>query len=286
MKVVTLSSNNRKPRRRRSDRRLGSRTTTMHSAATAARPRRTRVSKAKKAVMPQWMVRLTGGTMLVVCLTALFFLFQRDTFYVYDASVSGNHLLTAAEIYAAAGVDSLSVFWINPDDVRQNVEALSNIKSAQVKITLPANVSINIEEREPELVWQTGNATWWIDSEGTFIEPRPEMGEPNNKLRLIDGEARPVTADTKIDIHIVRGAQAVHQSRPELSELMYTQAYGLSYISPEGWPIYLGDDQNIAAKLAAAKAVRADLLARNVVVNHIDARNPMRVVYQEIVAGQ
>ncbi len=232
------------------------------------------------------MVRLTGGTVLVACLTALFLLFQRDAFYVYSASVSGNHLLTAAEIYAAAGIDSLSVFWINPDDVKQNVEALSNIKSARVKITLPATVSIDVEEREPELVWQTGNTTWWIDSEGMFIEPRPEMGEPGNKLRLIDGDARPVAPDTKIDIHIVRGAQAVRQNKPELSELMHTEAYGLSYISPEGWPVYLGNDRNIAAKLAAAEAVRADLLARNVVVNHIDARNPLRVVYQEIVAGQ
>jgi len=236
MKVVTLSSSNRKPRRRRSDRRLGRRTTTMHSTVATARPRRARAKRASRAERksaPLWIVRAAGAVVLAACLTALYLLFQRDTFYVYNASVSGNHLLTTAEIYAASGVDSLSVFWVNPNEVRQNVEALSNIKSAQVKVSLPAAVSIAVEEREPELVWQTGNSTWWIDDEGMFIEPRPEMGEPRNRLRLIDGDARPVAPDSKIDVSVVRGAQAVHQARPELSEMMHTQAFGLSYVSPE-----------------------------------------------------
>ena len=77
-----------------------------------------------------------------------------------------------------------------------------------------------------------------------------------------------------------RGAQLVNEQKPEVTDLYYTRSVGLVYLTPEGWPVYLGDQNDIALKLSTADSVRADLLARNVTPAFIDVRNPRRAVYQ------
>jgi cell division protein FtsQ len=270
----------KKPKRRRSrrsERRLGAPPQKMESSIPWS-------IFAVKPAITFWQInqsRIAGLMVLLLCLWIIYLMFDRDAFYVYGAKIEGNRILNSAEIYAASQADNLSVFWINPAIVKANIEALPNIKTARVKVTLPANLFIKVEERHPEVLWQTGDSIWWIDNEGTFVPPRQRPDESQDRLRIVDGDAQPVKASDKIDLSIIRGAQIVNEHKPEVTELFYTQAYGLLYFTPEGWPVYMGENINMQAKLLAADAVRTDLLARNVVPAFIDMRNPLRVVYQE-----
>ncbi|RME46615.1 MAG: FtsQ-type POTRA domain-containing protein [Caldilineae bacterium] len=276
MKILTPPQ--RTPRRRRrSARRLGASPQVMENRA-AAPP------LGLGPALAFWQVnrsRITGAMVLLLCLWILYLLFTSDAFYVYGAQIEGNHILSDGEIYAAAAIEGWSVFWVNPRQVRANLEALPNVKEARVRVALPARVTIEVAERQPEVVWQTGDTAWWIDNEGTFVPPRADGGANQNRLRIIDLDNRPVQANDRIDLTIVRGAQIVREHKPEVSELYYTQAIGLVYVTPEGWPIYLGDSGQMAAKIRVAEAVRTDLLARNVSPLFVDVRNPRRVVYQE-----
>ena len=267
-----------KPSLPRSVRRLGPKPVVLESSLPRPKTRRPTVSFWKTRGS-----RLVGLIGLILVGWILYLLFELDDFYIYQANVTGNHVLSAAEIYAAADIHTQSVFWLNPRQIEARVEALPNIKDAQVSIALPANVIIAVEERLPEVIWQTGDEIWWIDSEGEFVPPRDEAEVDENRLLIIDTDNQPVESNDHIDPAVIRSAQAIRQQQPELESLLYSQVFGLVYTTPEGWPVYVGRSNNIPAKLVVAESVRQDLIARQVVPLFIDVRNPQRAVYQQQV---
>lgn len=278
MRKIAILPKSYQRRPRRSTRRLGDAPQVLENRASA-------LPLTTQPALTFWHIHqshIIGVAVLLMCLWIIYLLFATETFYVSTANIEGNRILTAQEIYNAAQIDALSVFWVNPQTVKQNIEAMTNIKSARVNVTLPANVTITIEERQPEIVWQTGQTQWWVDSEGLVVPPRPTETENNqSRLHITDLDNNPVKEKDQISLSIVQGAQLVHHQKPEIVELFHSRTYGLVYLSPEGWTIYLGDAGNIPAKLASADAIRADLQLRDVTPSFIDVRNPLRVVYQE-----
>lgn len=277
MKQVTLPKKSRQRNSRRSTRRLGKTPAVMEN----------RVSQPSLAIKPAltfWSVnrsRIVGVIALLLLGWITWLLFANDAFYVYGATVEGNHILNAQEIYDAAEIHTVSVFWLNPGEVKKRIEVLPNIKTARVAITLPANVTLTVEERQPEIVWQTGEKTWWVDNEGIIVPPRTEVDGTENRLRIIDLDAAVLKEKDHLDLDIIDGAQIIHHYKPDIVELYHNRASGLIYLSPEGWPVYLGDSLDIEAKLVVADAMRSDLQARGITPTFIDVRNPLRAVYEE-----
>jgi cell division protein FtsQ len=154
---------------------------------------------------------------------------------------------------------------------------LPNIKSAAVTVSLPAKVVIKVVERQPELLWQTGDTVWWVDQEGTIVPPKEEV---EGMLRIIDDDRQPLEPGHQIDQNIVRGARRLRMFAPEVSLIRYSRANGLTVATPEGWPVFLGDGSEMRAKLVVLTSVLADLKERNVTPQYIDMRNPLRPVFQ------
>jgi cell division protein FtsQ len=208
---------------------------------------------------------------------SVYVLFSASIFFVYGAEIEGNMAVTSQEIYAASGIDSQSVFWISSAEVANRIMALPNIKSASVTVSLPAQVSVKVVERQPELLWQTGDTVWWVDQEGTIVPPKEEM---EGMLRIIDDDHQPLEPGNQIDLSIVRGARRLRLFAPDVFLIRYSRANGLTVATPEGWPVFLGDGEEIKAKLVALTSVLADLEARNITPLYIDMRNPLRPVFQ------
>jgi cell division septal protein FtsQ len=260
------------PRRpgRRSQKRLG---TQYHSST---RP----IRFALAPVIGPWQVygsRLAAALLLAALGWAAYAVFTSSSFYVYGAEVQGNAVVTPEEVYAASQLDGMSVFWVNADATAKKVEALPNVKSARVEVRLPAYVTITIEERTPELMWQTGSARWWIDAEGTVVPPRGDMSSP---LTIIDMDAQPASAGQHLDPSILAAARSLRRLLPELPEMQYSRATGISFTTREGWPVRLGDGQNMDAKLTILVALRKDLLAQKVSPEFIDVRFVERPFYK------
>ncbi len=255
---------------RRSQRRLG---TQYHSTA-----RRVRFSLAP--IAGRWQApgsRLLAVLLLVTLGWAIYAIFDSPNFYVYGAEVQGNVAVTPGEVYAASGLEGMSVFWVDPAAVATRLEALPNVKTAQIKVRLPAHVIINIEERTPELIWQTGDARWWVDAEGVIVPPRSDLPDT---LTIIDTDAEPVSAGQSLDPSILDAARALRRLLPELPVMHYSHTKGMSFTTREGWPIYLGDAQDMEAKLTILVALRKELLARGVSPEFIDVRFVERPFYK------
>ncbi len=262
------------PRRRRSQMRLG--TQTINYKVTTAPPRLTLTP-----VLKFWQLR--GASLLgVLTLTMLgwgvYTLFTTPRFFIYGADIRGNMAVSTTEIYTMSGIDSQSIFWLNPTDVVARLQRLPNIKSVSVSVALPAQVVIEVVGRRPELLWQTGETVWWIDQEGTIVPPK---GDVTGMLRIIDDDQLPLEAGHQIDPTLVEGAQTLRILAPDLSVLRYSRNQGLLVSTPEGWPVYLGDGSQVKAKLVVLTTVLADLKAQAITPTFIDLRDPQRPFYRQ-----
>ncbi|MBN1995674.1 MAG: FtsQ-type POTRA domain-containing protein [Anaerolineae bacterium] len=248
---------------------------TIDYEATAVQPRLTLTP-----VVRFWQARgtkLTGLVALIVLGWSGYFLFTQPRFFVYGADIQGNVAVSAYEIYAVSGIDSQSIFWLNPTEIVERITRLPNIKAAAVSVALPAKIVINVVERRPELLWQTGETVWWVDHEGMIVPPR---GDITGMLRIIDDDQQPLQPGYQIDAAIVEGAQTLRMLAPEVSVIRYSRLQGLTVATPEGWPVYLGDGSEIKAKLIVLTALLADLKDRNITPVFIDLRDPLRPFYK------
>ena len=214
--------------------------------------------------------RVLAALMLVLLVYGVYSAFTAAVFFVYESNVAikGNIVVPAAEIFQASGLEGMSIFWVNSDTVAERLATMPNIKSAVVKVSLPASVSITVEERLPALTWHTGNSTWWLDAEGTIIEPRRELPDA---LAVIDTDSLPVQPGQQIDSSTLSAIRALHILLPELSEMRYSQDSGIGFLTKEGWPVYLGfDEQDMEAKLTVLVALRRQLMAQNVTPEFIN----------------
>jgi len=264
---------NSRRRRRRSEMRLGAKSLDYKTESS-------RTGSSITGLLKFWRVygaKLSGVAILALLAWCVYVLFSTSIFFIYGADIAGNMAVTTQEIYTASDIDSQSVFWISSTEVANRVMALPNIKSAVVTVSLPANVAIKVVERQPELLWQTGDTVWWVDQEGTIVPPKEEV---EGMLRIIDDDHQPLEPGHQIDLSIVRGARRLRLFAPDVSLIRYSRANGLTVATPEGWPVFLGDGEEIKAKLVVLTSVLADLKERNVAPAYIDMRDPLRPVFQ------
>lgn len=262
-------------RRRRSELRLGVQAISYEATATGpALP-----IGAILGFWGQYGARSSGVLVLAGLVWAIYTLLVTPSFYVHGAEIEGDFALSAREIYSASGIDSQHVFWLNPSEVSARIEALPNIKSVEVSLTLPSQVVIKVVERKPQLLWQVQDTVWWVDQEGTIVPPKANV---DGMLRIIDDDRQPVEVGYQIDPTIIRGAQALRILAPNVSVIRHTRAQGLIVATPEGWPVYLGDGSDMRAKLIVLSTLTVDLREKNIVPSYINLGNPLRPVYKEL----
>ncbi|MCB9102175.1 MAG: FtsQ-type POTRA domain-containing protein [Anaerolineales bacterium] len=263
----------KKRRRRRSEMRLGAQAIKYQTTA----------AKSALSMAPFvdfWQargVKFSGLLALGGLIWVIYFLFTSSSFFVYGAEIRGNVAVSAREIYAASQIDSQSIFWISPAQVERSIEALPNIKSASVMVKLPAQVTIEVAERRPQLLWQSGDTVWWVDEEGTVVPPKAEM---EDMLKIIDDDRQPLEVGYQIDSSLIKGAQTLRILAPDVRVVRHARATGLMVATPEGWPVYLGDGVDIKAKLMVLSALLPQLRENERPPAYIDLRDPLQPVYR------
>ncbi len=213
--------------------------------------------------------RLVSLLVLLILIGILTEFFASYSFFVYDANIRGNRLLSAEQIYEASGIEGYSIFWIQPKAVEASLEALPYIRAATVRCWLPNRVEILVEEREPIILWRMSGKSLWVDREGKAMEPLRELP---NLIRLEDEKGEAADADGNMDQEIALGIQRIHQRLPEIDLFYYNRAYGLHFITPEGVQVYLGDQQDMAFKVRVFDAVRRQIQKEGRTVRLIDLR--------------
>jgi len=199
-------------------------------------------------------------------------------FFVYEATIGGNHLLPAETIYAASGVHEQSIFWLSPKEIAARIEAQPYVKRAVVHCQLPNRVIIEVTERSPKVVWRTGQGEFWVDEEGVALTPLEGQPPP---LLLIDDEGRAAAKgeEKRVKAGIVEGILLVSERMPEVKWFRYDRKWGVLFQSPHGWQVALGYGERMRYKVNVLIALQERLLAEGKHPRVIDMRFPEAIHY-------
>jgi cell division protein FtsQ len=200
------------------------------------------------------IVLLLGGLMARIM--------SSPNYFINSISLAGSQYVSGEDIYQAAGVDHLSIFWIDPAAIKKNIEALPGLKSAYVEVHWPNTIYVEVKENQPVLAWSQGGQTMWVDAEGIVF---PARGTVDGLLPImVDDVSTALTADARIPKAAIDGALQLKQLRPNIELLHYDSVNGLSYQDGRNWRGYFGVGTDMEVKLAVYETLVADLLSRGI----------------------
>lgn len=212
----------------------------------------------------------------------LVFVFATPRFYVQRAEIGGLRYVPPEEVYASAGIANYHILFVDPAQVEQNVLQSPSLESAQVSVSWPARVVINVREREPALIWEQGADKYWVDVNGNLMLLRRNLSSLVHVIN--EGDAIPFrcpgpgcpdgSAQTpSIDPAVVLGAQQLKTLRSNIDVLYYDPVRGLSYQDGRGWRGYFGTGTDMSDKLKVYETMVTNLVSRGVQPVRIDVSN-------------
>lgn len=230
--------------------------------------------------------RLFSGAIVITLSFLLGLFFTSDVFYVRGVSVAGLRYLTREEVFTFADIANMHIFWVSPDDVRENLLRSPSIADAAVFINWPPNmVNIVIQEREPALVWQQAGTEIWIDIQGRVMEKREERGDLIRILANAVVDEGPLGESGNVDLDVVYGALQLHDLLPEVPAFTYDTVKGLGFVDNNGWTIWFGSGTDMPEKLLVYRRIANDLQNRGIrpgEVNIKDVDHP----YYNVISGR
>jgi cell division septal protein FtsQ len=217
-----------------------------------------------------WHVR-EGTVLSVLLLVALAWLtsqfFTTHRFYVYDAEVRGNRFVDRKEIYDASGLHELSIFWIKPEQVEAAISNLPGVKEARVTCRLPNRVTIEVVERQTQIIWQRGEVRYSVDDRGIIL---PLEAELEGMLLIQDLTTGPLEVGDRVNPEAIVSALELRPILPETASLQYSDRKGLIFYQAE-YPVYLGTG-NMAEKMVILNALLQDLVSDGIQPEYVDVR--------------
>lgn len=157
---------------------------------------------------------------------------NRPEFMVNVMAVDGAGPDLGEDIREIVALDfPISSFDLELPDLRDLIESLDPVKTAEVRIRPGGILQVDVQERSPAVVWRTHDGLALLDAGGAYVA---ELGSrdlhPN--LPLIVGEGA--------DAHVAEALQLMATARP-LSD----RVRGLVRMGERRWDVVLDRDQRI-----------------------------------------
>jgi len=248
-------------------------------------PLKTKGAELQLPAFPQIKLgwRLISGAIFVLSLAVVITFTGLNVFSVTGITLEGAERLTSDIILSQLGVSGKSIISIDPKEIATQItEIFPSVKTVKVTAGLPASLTVKITERQPLVLWQEPENSYWIDEEGVLFYPRGEAevaltvtatGNPPSAIVEIPEDAEDLadansteltTSLTRTTPEFIDALFALRAYLPEGSTLQYDPEFGLGWQDPNGWLVYFGSDvSNIDLKLVEYETIIAELQAKN-----------------------
>ena len=238
--------------------------------------------------------KLASGLLLIAAAAGIFWLHWDARWFVTPDTVAFDNTgyLDKGELYPTLEVEDWSIFWLQPDVLRDQALTHPYVTDAEVRIALPNQVRIEIEEAAPTALWVTQEGTFWLLEDGSALAMRirPGLGAESALLDA-DGRALPEIVDVNrdaqtpgrsaIDPEVMRSALALLETFPDLAQIRYNRGAGLNFALPDnGLYVYWGDGYDKETKLKNLAAAQQLLRSGESAGTIIDVRYPERPFIQ------
>ncbi len=122
--------------------------------------------------------RLVGAIGLVLLTSLLFWMLTDDAFSVTEDSVRFEGLAHAEEAAVRELLSDLergpNAFRVRTSEIVSELSTLTEVDAASARVTLPAEVTVELDERDPVFIWSNGALSWLVDEEGMLFAPADE----------------------------------------------------------------------------------------------------------------
>lgn len=202
--------------------------------------------------------RALSGLIVIVLLPLIFMMLNAATFQVKNFKFNGASMVTRDDINRVMEIDGMQVVQAVPGALEKDLlKTFPEFESAQVLVSLPTNLTINVKERVPLVAWRQNGNTVWVDGNGVafgargesqdviLVEARdnppalPVAAVPEDKDKKAAG-AEIETVKPLLSAEMVTAIQSVQPLIPTGTTVVYDADYGLGWSDPRGWAVYLG----------------------------------------------
>ena len=208
--------------------------------------------------------RLLTIFLLASMLLAFVRLLTSNDFYVEQAKVLGNKLLSNAQTRSMAQVDGNLIFNIDPQRVVDQLMQYPEILSAEVNINWPNQVEISLVEREPVVEWHDAGRTWWMSADGVaFIQHGswPDIVKVSAQAPVLQVFEDPLVPVIKPEV--LSAAVSLSANLPEIETFCYDPVYGLGIEESNGRVVHFGVEGDMTVKVQMYRQLVERLSARN-----------------------
>jgi cell division septal protein FtsQ len=230
--------------------------------------------------------RLLAAAVLALLIGLIVFASSDFSFFVYrnQTQIEGARFLQEDEIFAAAGVNEQNIFWIDPGEVAKRIVALNGVKAARVRCDLPTMVTIEVEEREPVVMWRATSQEQdlWLDEAGEVLPYHGDVNSPDMVFVVDYGERHLEVGDRIEPEGVVQSVLRLAAALPGEQVYHYQPDRGLSFthrVSGGQWPVYVGTSDDLARKIQVVQALTKYLVANKVGPRYVDVRWAEHPVY-------
>lgn len=240
--------------------------------------------QARRAAVRGLLRRTPAILLLAALVGAIAYASVDARFFVYEATIRGAYHLPATTIYEAAGVHEQNIFWIDPAEVAQRIIALEGIKAVQVSCELPTKVVVEVEERQPAILWraQSQERDWWVDAEGRVLPYHGDVNSPETVFVVDSSERHLEVGQTVEPAGIAHSVLQLAEALPDVKVLYYQADRGLSFTQQAetgSWPVYMGSSKDLPRKIEVVSALTSYLRTNGIQPRYVDVRWADHPVY-------
>lgn len=237
---------------------------------------------------PRFGWRLLSFVLVALFGTALYLAFTRPELRVTEAQLTGNQVMTQAEINAVLNISGQPVFTLTPSDLEMRLRlTYPELASVRVTVSLPNLVTVNVTERPPVIRWEQGGGYTWITEDGIAFRPRGELSGLIPVVALSappvegGGSSDPLTPAPFISAEMVRALQGLVGHVPPGMPILYESGSGFGWNDPRGWRVYFGTSaSDVELKVRVYESMVASLTQRGIRPSLINVMHPTAPYYR------
>lgn len=207
---------------------------------------------------------------LVASLVALLYtMWNSPRFTVLETQINGLQRLSSRDVNTVLDVRNQPVFSLDATELRERlVQAFPEFSSVQVSISLPAEVVVTVEERQPVITWRQDGRTLLVDPNGVAFplrnleDPAPTlvveaMGSPvSYEQDLLEAQTAGTNDSNQLlTVDMVSTLISLGAQAPAGVPLVYDPQRGFGWQDERGWQAYFGQVKDMEMKLKVYNAL-------------------------------
>lgn len=206
--------------------------------------------------------RLLSFVLFVAAMSGLVYIFTAPAFAVRDVQVEGAQVLQAEQVAELADARGQSIWFVDTDAIAARLKQSAYVEQAAVAVELPDRLTLHVQERRPELRWQSGGTRYLVDGSGRVLGV-DGTATLTNALVIDDRSNRTLEPNDRVDADALLLGRALSLRLPDElgvqpAAISWDAASGIIVTTADGRTIAFGSSERLEEKLLILNALVRD----------------------------